>query len=420
MRTDIPLINPNKPYYKWYILMLATAIHGLIAGAERMCLPPLFAEITESLSMSMTQMMTVWAMDPLAGVFVSLGAGLLIDKFGVKRTLAAACFLAGATGALRGLSVDFPSMAVTMFMFGSLVAMMPTLLPKVTAIWFIGRRLALANSILAVGMTGGAMFASLVSATLFSPLLGGWRYVLLLYGIPPILLSVLWFMTAKEPERSRTQDAKVSEVPFREAISRVVRIKEVWIIGLVFMGAQGAFNSISGYLPSYLRDIGWDAVSADSALTLLIGMTAVSSIPMGIISDKLGSRKAVLIPSLFIVAVTLGAIPFFHGSAIWALITVNGLLRGSMYPLLTALVVEQRKVGPRYAGTAIGVVLSLAMVGASFTPPLGTAVAGIYGGGAAILAWAIISIISLGGFFFVKEAPLKPSRSAEPSTELRP
>lgn len=385
-----------------------------------MCLPPLFTEITESLNMSMTQMLTVWAMDPLAGVFTSLGAGLLIDKFGVKRTLAVACLLAGITGALRGISVDFPSMAVTMFMFGLLAAAMPTLLPKITAIWFIGQRLALANSILAVGVTSGSMLGTITSAMILSPLLGGWRYVLFLYGIPPVLLGLLWFITAREPDRGKTRTAKVSQVPFREALSRVIRIKEVWIIGLVSMGAVGAINSMGGYLPTYLRAVGWDGAAADSALTILIGMTAISSIPMAIISDRLGSRKAVLVPSLFLAAVTLGAIPFFDGPAVWVLIVLNGLLRGSMFPLLNSLVVEQEGVGARYAGTAIGVVLSLGMVGGSFTPPLGGAIADVYGEGAALLTWAAISMVSLAGFFFVKEAPLKTNRSIEHSAELRP
>jgi NNP family nitrate/nitrite transporter-like MFS transporter len=420
MRTGISLINPNKSYYKWYILMLATAISALVVGAERMCLPPLFIEITESLNMSMTQMLMVWAMDPLAGVFTSLGGGLLIDKFGVKRTLAAACLLAGITGALRGISVDFPSMAVTMFIFGLLAAAMPTLLAKVTATWFIGQRLALANSIIAVGATSGSMLGTITSATILSPLLGGWRYVLFLYGIPPVLLGLLWFITAREPDRGKTRTAEVSQVPFREALSRVIRIKSVWIIGLVSMGTMGAFISMSGYLPTYLRAVGWDGAAADSALTVLIGMTAISSIPMGIISDRLGSRKTVLVPSFFLVAVTLGAIPFFNGTAVWVLIVVNGLLRGSMFPLLNSLVVEQEGVGARYAGTAIGVVLSLGMLGGSFTPPLGGAIADVYGGGAALLTWAAISMISLAGLFFVKEAPRKTNRSIEHSAELRP
>ncbi|MFP3974659.1 MAG: CynX/NimT family MFS transporter [Dehalococcoidia bacterium] len=411
MRTDISLINPNKPYYRWYILMLATAINAMAVGAARMCLPPLFPEITKSLNISITQMMTVWAMDPLAGIFVSLIAGLLIDRFGVKRTLAVACFLAGALGALRGLSVGFISMAATMFMFGMLVAMMPTLLPKATAIWFIGKRLALANGVLAFGMYGGAMFGTMASATVFSPLLGGWNYVLLLYGIPPVALSLLWFTTVREPNKGKAQTTRVSEVPLREAISQVVRIKGIWILGVVFMGANGAFNSMGGYLPTYLRGIGWDAAAADSALTLFIGMTAVSSIPMGILSDRIGSRKTVLAPSLFLVAVTFGAIPFVEGYAIWVLIIATGLMRGGMFPLFTSLAVEQKGVGARYAGTAVGVVSSLSMAGAFVLPPLGGAIAEIYGGGAALITWAALSILALTGFFFIREAPLETDRA---------
>jgi MFS family permease len=101
-----------------------------------MCLPPLFPEIVADLNMTMTQMGTIWGMDPLAGVFVGLISGLLIDRFGIKWTLAVACLLAGITGAARGLSTGFASMTATMLVFGLLVAMMPTLIPKVAAVWF--------------------------------------------------------------------------------------------------------------------------------------------------------------------------------------------------------------------------------------------------------------------------------------------
>lgn len=405
--------DTNKTYYKWYVLILGTLILALLAGAERMCLPPLFPEITESLGMSMTQMMTVWGMDPLAGVFVSLGAGLLIDRFGVKRTLTAVCFLAGVTGALRGLSFNFFSMAATMFIFGLLVAMLPTLVPKAIAIWFLGQRLAMANGVLGFGMTGGAMLGTMLSATILSPFFGGWRFVLLAYSIPPILLSFIWFATVTEPPAKTLRSRKTSEVPFREAFSHVIRIKELWIIGIILMGAGGAFNSITGYLPSYLGEIGWDTAAADSALTLIIATNALTSVPMGLISDGFGSRKAVLVPSLFLVSITMGAIPFFKSSTlvVWVLIASNGLLRGGMYPLLTALVTEQKGVGSRYAGTAIGLVYSLEMLGCAISAPMGAAVAEIFGGGAALLTWAAISLIVLAGFPFVPETPLKKSRS---------
>jgi cyanate permease len=391
--------------YRWYILILATVTYALIVGAERMCLPPLFPEIVADLNMTMTQMGTVWGMDPLAGVFVGLVSGLLIDRFGIKWTLAVTCLLAGITGAARGLSTGFTSMTATMFMFGLLVAMMPTLIPKVAAVWFASRNLALANGVLSLGMTGGAMIGTMLSATILSPLLGGWSNVLFFYGAPPVLLGILWWVTGREPAHSGTGAKKTSEVPFSEALPQVIRLKGIWWIGFVFLGAYGAFMGLGGYLPTYLRDIGWAASDADSALTLIIGATAVTSIPMALLSDKLGSRKKVLVPALIVSSVTLGLIPLADGMAIWGLLVINGLVRGAMFPLFIAIQVEQKGVGARYAGTAVGLTSSLGMLGAFAAQPLGMNLIGIYGVDAPLYFWAGLSIFTLIGFFFVKELP---------------
>ena len=399
----------DQSAYKWYILILSTVTYGLIVGAERMCLPPLFPEIVADLNMTMTQMGTIWGMDPLAGVFVGLTSGLLIDRFGIKWTLAIVCLLAGITGAARGLSTGFTGMTATMFLFGLLVAMLPTMIPKVTAVWFEGRNLALANGVLSLGMTGGAMIGTMLSATVLSPLLGGWSNVLFLYGVPPILLGILWWATGREPVHPDTGAKKHTEVPFREALPHVVRLKSIWWIGFAFFGAYGAFMGIGGYLPTYLRDIGWAASAADSALTVIVGATAVTSIPMALLSDKLGSRKKVLVPALIVSMATLGLIPLVDGAAIWGLIIVNGLVRGAMFPLFIAIQIELEGVGARYAGTAVGLTSSLGMLGAFAAQPLGLNLIDTYGGGAPLVFWAGLSFITMAGFFFVKELPRKAS-----------
>ena len=395
--------------YRWYILILATVSYGLVVGAERLCLPPLFPEIVADLNITMTQMGTIWGMDPLAGVFVGLASGLLIDRFGIKWTLSAACLLAGITGAARGLSTGFISMTATMFIFGLVVAMLPTLVPKVAAVWFAGRNLAFANGVLTLGMTGGAMIGTMLSATVLSPLLGGWANVLFLYGVPPVLLGILWWVTSREPSHFHAGVKKTSEVPFREALPHVIRLKGIWGIGFVFLGAFGAFMGLSGYLPTYLRDIGWAASAADSALTVIVGTTAVSSIPMALLSDKIGSRKKVLVPSLIISLASLAMLPLVDGLAIWVLLVINGLMRGAMFPLFIAIQVELEGVGARYAGTAVGLTSSLGMLGAFAAQPLGMNLVGIYGGGAPLYFWAGLSFVTMTGFFFVKELQRKPA-----------
>ena len=58
-------------------------------------------------------------MKRLVVLFVGLPAGLVVDRFGMKRTLAVVCLLGAVFCALRGLSVNFLSMAVWSFLFGS-------------------------------------------------------------------------------------------------------------------------------------------------------------------------------------------------------------------------------------------------------------------------------------------------------------
>jgi MFS family permease len=192
---------PENTHYRWYILLLAMMTYGSIAGSARLCMPVLFPEISAELGLSMVAIGTIWGMDPLAGVFLGLPGGLLADRLGVKRTLTVVCILSGIFGALRGFSVDFLSMAAFMFLFGLMAAVTPSIVPKVTAVWFAGRRLGLANGMVNVAWSIGAVIATLSSATLLSHWLGGWRNVLFFFGVPPVLLGLLWWFTGREPRK---------------------------------------------------------------------------------------------------------------------------------------------------------------------------------------------------------------------------
>ena len=376
--------------------------YGATAGAERMCIPVLFKEISSDLSLSMVAIGTIWGMDPLAGVFVGLPGGLLADRFGVKRTLIVVCLLCGVFGALRGLSDSFVSMAATMFLFGLVVAMVPSIVPKVTAVWFSGRHLGFSNALISVAWAIGAMTGTMFSATVFSPLLGGWKYVLFLYGAPAIIVGLLWVATGREPDASELPASTLSEVPFRQALSQVIRIKEVWIIGLIMLTQWGANTGFIGYLPLYLRGIGWTPTSADSAITVLTGVSCIGIIPTVFLSDRLGRRKGVLVLSIIIMAISLGLLPIVHGSAVWVLLIIGSIFRNGGSALFNILIFEMKGVGSTYGGTAIGLASTMGMFGAFLAPPLGNSLADV-NLGLPFVFWAILSALALPGFFFIKE-----------------
>ncbi|MGD0795582.1 MAG: MFS transporter, partial [Dehalococcoidales bacterium] len=234
------MIQKNSPNYRWYILGLAMLAAALIPGASRLCMPVLFQEIAGKLHLNLVSIGTVWGMDPLAGIFIGLPAGLLADRFGIKRTLTVICILAGIFGALRGFSANFLSLAATMFLFGLLSASTPNTVAKVTALWFSGQRLALANALINVAWSLGSMSATMFSATAISPWLGSWRGVMFFWAVPCTALGLVWLFTGREPAKNEAPEAQAVTVPFREALSQVAHIKDVWIIGLLTFAHFGA------------------------------------------------------------------------------------------------------------------------------------------------------------------------------------
>jgi cyanate permease len=394
-----------SPRNRWLLLGLATATYGLTAGAERLCLPVLFSEIARDLDLSKVQVGVVWGMDPLAGVFVGLAGGLLVDRFGLARILAVVGVLAGLFGALRGLSTSFTGLAFIMFIFGLAVAMTPTVVPKAAAMWFFGKNLALANSVLVAGLTLGAVVSTMTSATFLSPLLGSWRYVLFLYGAPPAALGVVWFFVAKG-ERDHKACARASVSSFKEALSHVASTKQVWILGVIQMGQMAAFVGLIGYLPLYLRETGLSPLKADGMMAILTGASAVSAVPMGALSDRIGSRKKFLIPICIMMSATLALLPFAEGFSLWGLIAMNGILRGGILPAFMSMFVETEGISGQYAGTAIGIGMTLGMIGSFLSTPVGNGLAYIHPG-LPFIFWASLSFAVLAGFFFVREVAWK-------------
>lgn len=402
------MIVKRNPNYKWYILFLTMLIYAIVAGTCRLCMPVLFKQIGDDLGLSVVAIGTVWGMDPLAGVFIGLPGGLLVDRFGTKRTLTVLCILAGIFCALRGFSTNFLTLAITMFLFGLMAAAVPSVVPKVTAEWFSGEKLGLANALLNVAWPIGSMVATQFSATVFAPALGGWRNVLFLYGAPAFALGLLWLFTGREPDKTVNPEILTKKISFRQSISYVIRIKEVWIIGLVTMMLWGATMGYVGYLPLYLRNIGWDATSADSTITLLSLMMCLGSVPMVLLSDKLKTRKGVLVVCIGAVVIFLALLPFVNATWIWILISISSFLRSGANSLFNVMILETKGVGAAYGGAAIGLASTVSMIGAFASPPLGNSLAQ-YGEGMPFIFWSGLAAASLALLYLIKSKKSQPT-----------
>jgi len=385
--------------YRWYVLILAALTHTFVVAMPVMCMPVLFKEISEDLGLSLVQIGTIWGISSLSGIFTGLVGGSIGDRFGTKHTLSIACLLAGATGALRGLSTSFIALTVTTFLFGFLLPAIPPNVHKTCGIWFSGRRLGLANGVVSAGMALGFMVGSMISATVLSPWLGGWRNVLFLYGAISVVISIPWLLTRTAPGGAESATATTS---LRRALSHVVHLRSIWFLGLVLLGIGGCLQGMLGYLPLYLREIGWAGPAADGALAAFHGISMISTIPIALLSDRVGSRKLILVAATLMTTVGVGLLSIAEGTMVWVSVIMAGIVRDGFMAIFMTMTMETKGVGAAHAGTAMGMVLIFYRFGGLVSPPLGNSLADI-GLGLPFIFWAVLAAVAFFGFYFVKE-----------------
>jgi len=390
------------------VLTLAALTFTFTVAMQQICMSVLFKEIAEELGMDLVQVGVIWGIPAFAGVLSVFFAGMLADRYGAIRVMGIACILAGIIGALRGTTTDFFSLALVTFFFALPMWVIPSSVFKVNATWFSGRRLVVANGVVSAGMGLGFTVGALISATTLSPLLGGWENVLFLYGGISVVFGLLWLLTVREHTPVHL-GASPTRVPLRQSISRVFPIKAIWLLGLTLLGYTACLQGMVGYLPTYLRDIGWTAASADGSLATFNALSTLGAIPLALLSAKIGLRKAVLFPILVITVIGIALLPVVGSGMVWVIMIIVGVTRDGFMAIAFTISTETEGVGVVYAGTAMGLTQTLLNVGPLISPALGNSLADPANPASPypFFLWAAFGLLALVVFCFVKETGWK-------------
>ena len=385
--------------YKWLVLTISTFTFTFVVAMPQMSLPVLFDEISAELGLSLVQVGWIWGASSVLGILVGLIGGPIGDRFGPRRTLAVACLLMGIAGAARGLSNSFTMLALTTIITGFAQWSIPMNVHKTCGVWFPREQLGMANGFVAVGMALGFLLGALLAATVFSPLFGGWRNVLFGYGAVAILFAMFWWFSQ---EKADVEGQKSSQmITFRKAIGHVIRIRNVWMLCIATAGVSGCVNGMLGFLPLYLRNLGWEPAIADSTLASFHAVSMLFAIPIAVLSDRVGNRRGFLMAAALLIGIGTGLIGFAGGILISAAVLMAGISRDGFMAITMTAITEQKDIGARLAGTAIGLNMSLIGIANVFAPPVGNWLAG-FGTGLPFLFWASLVCLGFTGYLFMK------------------
>lgn len=404
-------MKPQTDRYKWYILSLAFLTDMMVVAMPTMGLAVLSREISTDLSLNLVQFGVIWGISAVPSIVTSLLGGSLGDHLGAKRVLTLSALLAGLLVAARSLAGDFTSMALIVLLGGALAPFVTMNAIKAAGQWFPRHQLGLANGALGMGMALGFMLGTLLSDSFFSPLVGGWRNVFLLYGLVGAAFAIPWHL-AKNPPPAMSADSQ--PLSMRRSIQQVARIKNTWRMGFLMLGVAGCVQGVLGYLPLYLRNLGWAAPHADQTVSAFHFISMLLVLPIAMGSDRFASRKHLLVFSSLMIILGTVLLGVGKGGLILPAVLVAGSVRDSFMSILFASTLELDGIGPALTGTAVGFITGIGSIGSVLAPPLGNSLVKI-SPSAPFFFWAFLALMGL-----VSLLQVKPGRRPAPGLSLQP
>ena len=340
---------------KNFILSGLTSGHGIFHWFSQSFFIMLPA-VKATFGISDVQVAGITGTRELVGGLISLPGGVITDY--LRRywglVLAFCMFLFGIgwlVMAVSGWIPMYPLLILGMALVGAAATIWH--LPAMSALshHFSHGHRGTALSFHGVGGQLGDVLAPIATCFLLGYLV--WQQILTIYVVVPLLLTLLVYWAFKNIGNT----AEAREATGRQqlqATKELVKIPALWFITVVG-GLRGTAQvSIMTFFAIYATQIlglGFEIVGILMGLLLATGI--VSTPVTGYLSDKYG-RKQILVPGLFLLAITSIALPFSGGN-LFILVPVLLLLGTFLFgdqPILTAAALDI--VGEGVAATTMG------------------------------------------------------------------
>jgi predicted MFS family arabinose efflux permease len=374
---------------------------ALIMAAQTMAnvgplgIPSIAPLIREGLDLSVTQAGSFLSAYYIGPVLMSLPAGWLADRWGVRGAMILGQVLIAVGLGAVALAPTFSFIVLILVLAGAGYGVLNPTTTKAGMAWFPPNQRATVVGLKQVGLPFGGALGALVMPPL--ALAFGWRAGVGFAAAVVALLALLtWALYRDLPE----PESRGPAVP-RPGFWTVLANRDLWLVGistLIFAGVQTVFLA---FLVLYLHEVVHiELVVAAKYLVAAQVSGAAARIGFGLLSDRFfgGRRRIVLaIAGMGSIACALALSTTAPGSGPWTLaplavgIGVFGVgWNGVQHTLMAEL------AGPRAAGTAVGLGLAISSLGVTVCPPIfGIVVERLGGFGAAWVALAVGMVAAL-------------------------
>lgn len=347
---------PAVPPYAWVILGLVF-FASVAAPLNQFKVPPLMTTIMAEFGISPGTAGWLMSVFSVIGIMLALPGGFIMGRIGVKNTglLALGSLLAG--GLLGAFSGSLGVLLFSRVLEGVGMCLMSILAPTALAVWFPPDKRGTAMGIWGTWVATGCILVFFTAPTLSAAL--GWKSVWWACAVYTAILLAAWLLMFRLPEGASA--AAAPKNAFKEELKKMsgaLKSPEPWKLAASF-GCYNIFTiAIISFMPMYFeKELGYSTAAAALVTNLYLVSNMIAVVPSGIISDKIGSRKKLIVLGNVILALCM-AFYFLPGNLVIVTMAATGFIGGFIVtPTFSAapeIVSRPEDVGASLAVLAVG------------------------------------------------------------------
>ncbi|MFQ5893563.1 MAG: MFS transporter, partial [Nitrospinota bacterium] len=365
--------------HRWVILAVSTFAF-LQVHIHRVAFAPLIPTFIADLGLTYAAAGAIMTAYFWTYTGAQIPIGVLTDRWGARRVMMVFIAVLALGVAVFPLSRTWGQsvLARALVGLGAAAVWVPSV--RLIGEWFPARERGRAMGIVSAGGGLGDALGLLMIPLLAGRL--GWRlgYATTLIPVLLSLILIVLFIRGARTEDMAGKEARgitpggraAGSASFRGnlgALRQVLATPELWPFNVAALLFYGAFFSLVTWLPAYLVKHGVSPSQA-GLVTSLIAASTIGSWPLaGLLTDRLGRRKVVVLASqvltcLFTLVFALGV----PGLPIWGAAAValgTGIAVGG---LIIPFVMVVELFPPELAGTAAGVLNTFTFIGGLSIP----------------------------------------------------
>lgn len=280
--------------YRWTILMLFMLINISIQ-IMWICFAPITGPAAEFYGVSDLNIGLLAMIFMIVYIPLSIPVSWMIDTIGYRKSVSIGAGIMAVAGLLRGVfGTSYTAVLIATIVLAVSQPFMMNSISTVAAKWFPIEERATASGLALVANFLGIAIGQVLSPVLFVRF--GIINMLLIYGGFSVFTALVFILFTREaPPTPPCPKGMENRALMLDGLKSMLRMKNVWIMLILFLVGMGIFNGISTWIESIVRPRGFTVFQAGNLGGILLFGGIAGAIVLPVLSDRLQKRKLFLL-----------------------------------------------------------------------------------------------------------------------------